>query len=90
MPDRIVALGLLRNLYKDSEACTTVGNMGEFSLSDSHFLRRGNHIIDSFGENIRRVVVVRAFSSGAVESWSNGCTHPASPGAEAHEVGARG
>jgi hypothetical protein len=42
--------------------------MGGFSLFDLHFLRRGNHINDFFGENDRREVVGHAFSSGAIES----------------------
>jgi hypothetical protein len=54
MPDRIVTLGLLQSLYKDMEVCTTVGNMGGFQLSDSHFLRRGSRVVDSFGENVQR------------------------------------
>jgi hypothetical protein len=66
------------------------GNMGGFSLSDSHFLHRGNHVIDFFGENVRREVVGRTFSSSAIESWSCGCARLPSPGVEAHEVGVRG
>jgi hypothetical protein len=64
--------------------------MGGFSLSDSHFQHRGNHVIDFFGENVWREVVGRAFSSGAIESWSHGCTHPPSLGVEVCEVGAHG
>jgi hypothetical protein len=29
-----------------------VGKMGGFPLSDSHFLRRGNHVINFFGEDV--------------------------------------
>jgi hypothetical protein len=49
-----------------------MGNMGGFSLSDSHFLHREDHIIHFFGQNARREVVGRTFSSSAVESWSHG------------------
>jgi hypothetical protein len=90
MLDYIVVLGLLQSLYKDRETCTIVGNMGGFSLSDSHFLHWGNRIIDSFGENVQRELVGHAFSCGAVESWSRGCTHLPSPGVKAREVGACG
>jgi hypothetical protein len=55
-----------------------------------HFPRRGNHIIDFFGENIRREVVGHAFSFGTVESWSHGCVHPPSSGVWVHEVDAHG
>jgi hypothetical protein len=88
MPDHIMVLGFLRSLYKDRETCTIVENMGGFSLSDSHFLHRGNCVIDFFGENVRREVVGHTFSSGTVESWNRGCAHPPSLGVEACEVGA--
>jgi hypothetical protein len=90
MPGRIVALGLLRSLYNDREKCIMVENMGGFSLSDSHFLRWEDHVIDFFRENARREVVGRAFSFGTVESWSHGCARPPSPGVEARKVDARG
>jgi hypothetical protein len=64
--------------------------MGGFSLSDSHFLHREDHVIDFFGENAQREVVGHAFSSGAIESWSRGCACPPSPGVEAREVDASG
>jgi hypothetical protein len=67
-----------------------MGDVGGFSLSDSHFLCRGNHIIDFFGEDVRREVVGHAFSSDVVESWSRGCTHLPSPGVKALDVGACG
>jgi hypothetical protein len=35
-----------------------------------HFMRRGNHTIDFFGENVRREVVGCTFSSSIIESWS--------------------
>jgi hypothetical protein len=47
-----MVLGVLRSSYKDRDACTTVGKMGGFSLSDSHFLRQGNRVINFFGEDI--------------------------------------
>jgi hypothetical protein len=90
MPDHIVALGILQSLYKGRETCTTMGNMGGFSLSNLHFLLRGNHVINLFGENIWREVVGRAFSSSAIELWSHGYTRPPSLGVEARKVGARG
>jgi hypothetical protein len=67
-----------------------MGTMGGFSLTDSHFLRQGNCIIDFFGENVRREVVGRTFSSGTVESWSRGCACPPSLGVKVCEVGACG
>jgi hypothetical protein len=66
-----------------------VGNMGGFSLSNLHFLHRGNHIIDFFGENVQKEVVGCAFSFGTVKSWSHGCARLPSLGVEAREVGAR-
>jgi hypothetical protein len=46
-------------------------------------------VIDSFGENVRRVDVGCGFSFGAIELRSHGCALPPSLGAEEHEVGAR-
>jgi hypothetical protein len=90
MPDHIMALGPLRSLYKDREKCTTIGNMGGFSLSDSHFLHQEGHAIDFIGENARREVVRCTFSSDPLESCSHGCTRLPSPGVEVREVGACG
>jgi hypothetical protein len=42
-----------------------VANMGGLSLSDSHFQRHGNHVIDFIEENVQREVVGHTFSFGA-------------------------
>jgi hypothetical protein len=63
-----------------------VVNVCGFSLSDSHFLRREDRVIDFVGQNAQREVVGRTFSSGAIESWSRGSDRHPSPGVEAHEV----
>jgi hypothetical protein len=67
-----------------------VENVGGFSLSDSHFLRQRNHVIDFFGEEVRREVVGHAFSSDIIMSWSRGCARLPSSGVEALDFGAHG
>jgi hypothetical protein len=67
-----------------------VGNMGGFSLSDSHFLHQDDHVIDFLGENAQREVVGHTFSTGTFVSWSHGCARPPSPRVEACMVDACG
>jgi hypothetical protein len=50
MPGHIIVLGHCKNLYKNREKYIIVENMGRFSLAVSHFLHRGNRIIDFSGE----------------------------------------
>jgi hypothetical protein len=62
-----------------------------FSLSDSHFLHRGNHVIDfSREKNAQREVVGWTLSFGTVELCSHGCACLPYSRAEAREVGVRG
>jgi hypothetical protein len=63
-----MVLGLLRNLYKDRDKWTTMGDISRFFLSDSHFQHRRDRVIDLFGEDARREVAGHIFSSGSIES----------------------
>jgi hypothetical protein len=63
-----MALGLIGDLYKDREKCTTVGDTGRFFLSDLCFLHRGDRVVDFFGEDAQREVVGCVFSSRAIKS----------------------
>jgi hypothetical protein len=46
MPGHIIVLGHCENLYKNREKYIIVENMGRFSLAVSHFLCRGNRVLD--------------------------------------------
>jgi hypothetical protein len=75
-------------LYRDREICTTMGDVGGFSLSDPCFLHRGNHVVDFYGESVRRELVGRTFSSAPIESWVSGCAGLPSSGVMVLDVGA--